>query len=197
MIEQPTRRELVAAGVAGVAGRALVATPASADDVKAPPSDAALMAGLVAVERQVLFVYERALRSGALQGRSLRTVEEIAAHERAHIAALERVLPALGVAAPGGPANVRAAAAALAKHHVAVDLRRPRRERAWVKLLGDVEDVLERNYHLAISLLRAPALMRLCAEIMASEGQHSALLATLRQHNLRKALPNAFVNGSR
>jgi hypothetical protein len=197
MAAQPTRRELVAAGLAGTAASWGVAPAAQAADAMPPPSDAQLMAGLVAVEREVLFVYERALGSGELKARWLRTVQEIAAHERAHIAALLRVLPALGASAPPGPAGVSAANAALAKHHMDVDLRRHRHEKDWVKLLGDVEDVLERNYHLAISLLRAPALIRLCAEIMASEGQHSALLATLRERDVRKALPDAFVNGSR
>lgn len=196
MTASPTRRQLVAAGLAGTAASWVAARPARADSATAVPSDAQLMAGLVAVERQVLFVYERALGSGELKGRWLRTAEEIAAHERAHIAALLQVLPALGASPPPGPAGVVAANAALAKHHMDVDLRHHRRAEDWVRLLGGVEDVLERNYHLAISLLRTPALMRLCAEIMASEGQHSALLATLRRHDIKKALPNAFVNGS-
>ncbi len=184
----------VLTGAAGVCG--LLGSPAALADTKPPPSDAELMGALVVVERQVLFVYGRALAAGVLQGRALSTAGELAAHERSHIARLELELPPLGASAPGdGPTSVAAANAALARHHVIVDLARDRVAKDWLKLLRDVEDVLERNYHLAISLLRHPGLIEVCAQIMASEAQHSALLATLRQRDIRKALPNAFVNG--
>jgi hypothetical protein len=77
-----------------------------------------------------------------------------------------------------------------------VDFSHSRTPRRWLKLLAGVEDVLERNYHLAISELRRPALLTLCAEILGSEAQHSALLGELLSpRNVEKAVPNAFING--
>jgi hypothetical protein len=66
----------------------------------------------------------------------------------------------------------------------------------WIAVMISVEAVLERNYHQALSQLRHPALMRLAAEILASEAQHTVLLDVLRNpHSAKKALPSPFING--
>jgi hypothetical protein len=160
------------------------------------PTDAMLIAGLLQVEGQVADVYARAIASGALTGAGLSLAREVLSHERAHTVALRRELRALGGSELPLPGTAKALEGALATHHVTVNLGAARTGRHWLKLLADVEDVLERNYHLAISELRRPALMTLCAEILGSEAQHSALLGEmLSPRNVQKALPNAFING--
>jgi hypothetical protein len=161
------------------------------------PSDAMLIAGLVQVEGQVEDVYARAIASGTLGGHPLALAREVLGHERSHAAALRRELGRLHGTELPLPRTQRALQTALAVHHVKVDLSRKRTTREWLRLLADVEDVLERNYHLAISELRRPALMTLCSEILGSEAQHSALLGEmLSPRNVEKALPNVFVNGA-
>lgn len=198
----PTRRQLILAGArlaaTGTAGGAVVpaAAAAAGSSTKPVPSDAELMAALLGVEQLVAFVYDRALRSGELGPRTARLTRELLAHEHAHARSLEALLPRLGVPAPPAPRTTDEAERALRTHHTVIDFHRRRSTRAWIRVMLDVEDVLERNYHTAISELRHPALLTLCAEILASEAQHSALLGELLQpHKANKALPSAFING--
>ena len=177
----------------------VVAVPAVAQTTTAQPpipTDPMLIALLLQIEGQVSDVYVRAIASGVLTGAALSLAREVLAHERAHAAALGRELRALGGSELPLPGSEKALERALRTHHVNVDLSAHRTVRHWLKLLADVEDVLERNYHLAISELRRPALLTLCAEILGSEAQHSALLGEmLSPRNVEKALPNAFING--
>jgi hypothetical protein len=184
----------VSAGLAG--GAAATARAQTGTGEKPIPTDPMLIAGLLQVEGQVADVYVRAIASGALTGAGLSLARELLSYERLHAAALHRELRRLsGIELPL-PGSEEALQRALATHHVIVDLSAQRTARHWLKLLADVEDVLERNYHLAISELRRPALMTLCAEILGSEAQHSAVLGELLSpRNVQKALPNAFING--
>lgn len=193
-----TRRQLLAQGaaLAGAAGLAVAAPAAQAAAAKPVPSDGALISLLAGVELLVAYVYDRALASGELAAAFIPLAETIVGHERAHARTLSAELPALGGPAPSSPANDREAEQALMTHHTKVDLAASRTSDAWVKLLFDVEQVLERNYHQAISELRRPALIRLCAEILASEGQHAFLLEWMRYPTkIEKALRSPFVNG--
>ncbi len=202
-----TRRELVsqaaALGAATIAagsfaqGAAAESTTSSAADGTPPPTDAVIIGGLVSVELLIEYVYLRALRSGSLSRRPQRLAQQIAAHELAHAQALSAELPRLGATAPNGPGDDAAAEAALSKHHVQVQFDKVRTERDWLRLMLSVEDVLERNYHQALFQLRRSRLLRLCAEIYASEAQHSAVLGVMRHPgDIKKAVPAAFVNGT-
>jgi Ferritin-like domain len=162
-----------------------------------PRSDAELIAGLAALERLAVYVYARALRSGQLSHHLHAAARQIAGHEREHADSLIAELPALGASAALAPGGDAAAEAALARHHVMVKFASLHSSRGWLRLLISVEEMLERNYHAALAELGRPALLRLCAEIMASEAQHSAVLGELLEpHDIDKALPNAFVNGT-
>jgi hypothetical protein len=202
-----TRRELVFEAVA-LGGAAIGATwfaqTAAADSTTSstsqgtpPPSDAMIIGGLVSVELLIEYVYLRALHSGRLSRRPHRLAQQIAEHERAHAQALSSELLTLGAISPGGPGTDGDAEAALSKHHVVVQFDQLRTDRDWLRLMLSVEDVLERNYHQALFQLRRFRLLRLSAEIYASEAQHSALLGVLRHPgDIKKAVPSAFVNGT-
>jgi hypothetical protein len=196
-----TRRELILGGLGLAAGGGFgsaVLPAAAAAAAKPVPSDGQLIQGLLGVEQLVAFIYERALRSGELRPRTARLTRQLLAHERAHARALSAQLPALEVfLVPVAPRTDDEAERALRQHHTVLRVDRHRSNGQWTKLMLDLEDVLERNYHMAISELREPVLLRLCAEILASEAQHSALLGEqLDPHRAAKALPDMFINGA-
>jgi Ferritin-like domain len=195
-----TRRELLAGGIGlaagGTLGAALPALAGADTTTKPIPSDAQLMQTLLSVEQLIVFVYERALGSGELAPRTARLTRELLAHERDHVRAVAARLPPLGIAAPRAPRNDAEAEQALKTHHTVVRFSRHRSDHEWIGVMMGVEDVLERNYHQALSELRHPALLRLAAEILASEAQHTVLLDVLRNpHSAKKALPSPFING--
>jgi hypothetical protein len=203
MDETRSRRRLFGDGVriaaAGTVGGALVPSLAGAADhkKKQPPSDATLVAQLIVLERVMQDVYGRAIASGKLDSAGLALAHDVLGHERAHESVLLRELRLLRGSELPTPRSTRELEKELAKHHTKVALDRHRSGRGWLKLLVDVEDVLERNYHTAISILRRTTLLTLASEILASEAQHSALLGDLLSpRNVQKALPNAFINGT-
>jgi hypothetical protein len=202
-----TRRELVTGAVAfggatiaaGAFARAAAGSSSTSSTSQGtpPPSDAMIVGGLVSVELLIQYVYLRALRSGRLSRRPHRLAQQIAAHELAHAQALSTELLTLGAVAPSGPSNDGDAEAALLNHHVPVQFDMLRTDRDWLRLMLSVEDVLERNYHHALFQLRHVRLLRLSAQIYASEAQHSAVLGVLRHPgDIKKAVPAAFVNGT-
>ncbi|MHB8694552.1 MAG: ferritin-like domain-containing protein [Solirubrobacteraceae bacterium] len=203
MSEPRSRRRLLADGArlaaAGAAGGALSSACAAGAETrkKPPPSDAMLVAQLIVLERVMQDVYGRAITSGQLDSGGLALAHEVLGHERIHESELRRQLRLLSGTALPVPRSTKELEKELAKHHTKVALDRHRSGRGWLKLLVDVEDVLERNYHTAISILRSSSLLTLASEILASEAQHSALLGDLLSpRNVQKALPNAFINGT-
>jgi hypothetical protein len=196
----PTRRQLLARGAA-VAATGLVTDPvaARAATTKPVPSDGEIVAMIAGIELLVAYVYDRAITSARLPPAVLTLAQEIVGHERTHADTLVAQLPALDggtIAAPGPPRDDAAAEKALATHHTKVVLGHSRTSREWIRLLFDIEEVLERNYHLAISQLRHASLLRLAAEILASEGQHALLLdELLHPGKADKWLASPFVNG--
>jgi hypothetical protein len=166
-------------------------------DPPQPPSDAALIAMMLQIEDLAAAVYERAIGSGRLLRASTSLARQLLGHERLHASALRRELGRLRGHQLREARTVKQLQAALSTHHTTVDFSVDRADRDWLRLLSDVEDMLERNYHLAISELRRASLLTLCAEILASEAQHSALLGELLSpDNVEDAVPNAFINGT-
>jgi len=197
-----TRRELIARAALG-AGGALAAAlemPALAragGAARVPLDEPQVLAQLAALEQLAIFSYSQALRAPALSGAGRALAGEVLAYEHAHLRALAARLKPLGISPPTPPSGPRAAARALAGHHLHVSFARRRSGGGWLGLLFDVEEVLERNYHAALAQLRSAPLLELCAEIYASEAQHSALLGELlHPRKPQLALPDAFVNGS-
>jgi hypothetical protein len=204
---QPTRRELLGragalgAGVAGTLAGGLAGGTLARGAAAAPahhfPSDPQLLAGLLSLEFAVAYAYQSALAARELGACARPLVNELLAHERFHARVLRRALTTLRSVAPAPPRTRAAAERVLARGHVRAQLGQRRGERGWVGLLYDTESLLERNYHTALVELRNPALQELCAEIYASEAQHSALLGELlHPREPALVLPAAFVNGT-
>jgi len=160
------------------------------------PSEGQVLGRLVEVEQLLLFSYQAALRSGVLSVASRAPVAQIAGYEREHVRALGARLAAMALPVPPPPADARAAAASLAVHHAHVDFERHRDDRGWLGLLLDVELLVQRNYHVALGYLQDPTLLALCAQIYASEGQHSALLGLRLHPGKPKLAIDPFVNGN-
>jgi hypothetical protein len=174
-----TRRALLGAGAAG----ALAAAGCGARGA-APPrgGDAGVLAGLLAVERELVGAWGALAR---LEGAHGQTARAVLAHEHAHVARLE--------------AELRAAAAGATVAPAPAPLRRAARMAAAAAASGDgpaalrAALALERQaagaYIAALPRLRTPARRSLAMALGASEAQHeSVVLAALG----RDPLPDAF-----
>lgn len=197
-----TRRELVGRAVAigGLAAAPSVRALLSAAPVAAATgveTDPGLLYELLGVELLVEFVYRRAVHSGLLSARSEHVAAKLLGHERAHAAALSRELERRGGGRPTAPASTTVADQALADHHVAQSLDGLASEHDWIGLLLEVEAVVQGAYYDALSELNDVRLLRIGAEILASEAQHATVLSRLLDaDDVSKAVPSAFVQGS-
>jgi hypothetical protein len=194
----PTRRELVRGGVlAGVSASTLARSTAAVAASAPAPSDAEVLARILAVEQLVVVGYRWAIASGVLSAEVGREVGELLGHELQHIAILERELRARHAAAPAQPAGTAAAQLALRRHHIRASPSRLRTQHQCLKLLIDLESLAEGAYFSAISKLHDPALLRTSAEIMGSEAQHWTVLSAAQHHgDVGKSVPYPFVQGS-
>ncbi len=69
-------------------------------------------------------------------------------------------------------------------------------QRDCLKILQQVESVLEGAYYRAAGSIADPAVIRTIAEIMAAEAQHLTVLTGLRHPGqYDRAVPSAFVEG--
>jgi hypothetical protein len=187
-----TRRRLVAGGAA-----ALACAAACADARADASSDGGELQKTLEVEQLVVISYRRALAGGALAAAVEQRVRTLLAQELDHVATLELELDRRGVAVPNPPTAVSAVQAALARHQLSVDLTRLHTQHDYLRLLIDVETVVEAAYFAAISKLGDASLVRLCVEAMGGEAQHWTVLSAL-QHpgQVAAAVPYAFVRGS-
>jgi len=152
--------------------------------------DAIAIADVIQVEDALVVAYRQALRSRTLGPRAARVVHSVYEHELAH-------LRALGAPVPAGPAALSAAAKLLAAHNVSESLTGLHDERTCLRLLLAVEAVAEGAYFKAMSKLESVRLLRLGAEIMASEAQHATLLTELlHPGDITRAVPDPFVVGT-
>jgi hypothetical protein len=198
-----TRRELVGRLLAGSgavsAGVALagLATAAPAAAVVLGKTDAQLTADLLAVELLVTAVYTRTLASGHLSPRGMRLARPLLVQERIHAVALGRELRALGGVAPAGPTTLAAVDGALSDRHVPGRVKDLHSERGCLQLLLDAESIAQGAYYTAMAKLQSRRLLLMSAQILASEGQHEAVLGELlRPKDLSVAVPYAFVEGT-
>jgi hypothetical protein len=200
MSRTATRRELlrraIATGGLGVAGP-VVLSPSNASAAPAvADSDAAVMTRLLRLELLVLFAYQHVLASTVTPSDARQVVAELVAHEQAHVRALSAAVRQLGGTLPAGPANVAAADKDLSGRRVAGRLGQLRGERDGLRLLLALARVATGAYFVAISKLDDPALLRLSAEIMASEAQHATALSVLLHPGAPwQAVPYALVQG--
>jgi Ferritin-like domain len=195
----PTRRELIASGVAvatigSVGGVLLGAGPATA----APPqTDADLLRTILSVELLAVFSYGQVLSSGKLSGDSDAVVRQLLGYEQAHIDILTAAIGKLGQQPPAAPADVAAADAELSVLHSGSSLASLNSEQDCLRLLIGVEGLTEGAYYVSISKFADPQLARTGASILAAEAQHwTALSGLLHPGDINKAVPGSFVEGS-
>jgi hypothetical protein len=200
-----TRRELlrrgIAAGSLGVAG-ATVLSPAAAlaavPNAPIPPSDVVVVGRLLRLELLVLYVYQHALATSLMASPARAVVADLRDQEAAHVHALSAALRRLGGTIPAGPANIASADKDLSHRNVAGRVGHLRGGRDALRLLLALEHVAEGAYFVSMSELGGPALLRLSAEIMASEAQHATVLSLLLHPGaLTQAVPYALVQGRR
>jgi hypothetical protein len=114
--------------------------------------------------------------------------------ERAHVATFTGALQRMGAEPPQNLGTVADADSVLAAHGIPNRLAHLRTERDCLTILVRVENVLANIYYHAILNLNDPHLIELCAQVLASEGQHACLLnLLLRPHDITLAVPSAYV----
>ncbi len=199
---RPTRRELLAAGGAGLASGSLMATaPASAAalaKVALPPRivDADRLKRLLSVELLILYCYDHVLSTSLLKPRARRLLLPLRGHEQAHVKALSTRLSALGGSPPQPPSSLEQANRDLARRRIGGRLGRLQGDRDALYLLLALEQVVIGAYFVALTKLEDPHLMRLAAEIMASDAQHEALVGeALYPGQTGYAVPYGLVQG--
>jgi Ferritin-like domain len=199
-----TRRQVISGLLAfgGIAAAgATVAAAGGADAAQAaaataPPSDADLVAGMLATEELAIAVYEAVLASNLLSPQPEHTARRALSQERAHVRALMPALEKLGGTMPPSLGGTAAIDKALADRHISGRLAKLRTEHDCVSLLLDLESELQATYFKAMSQLRNRGVMRLAAQIMANEAQHATAISEARRPgDIGQAVPYAFVEG--
>ncbi len=194
--DRSTRRELVSRGIATVAAVSVLTASLESVALASGDSDAQVLAATLAVEQIVIVAYHQALASGALEPAASRAVRRLLGQEHQHVSALSRELARLGAGPPSVPTDLASVQKALTAHHVPVSLTDLATRRDCLRLLIDVETVVEGAYYAAISKLHDPRLLGLSAAIMACEAQHWTLLSGLQSHgDVSQAVPYALVQG--
>jgi len=188
------------AGAAAGAGLWAVGTsvlrPADAD-AAAPQTDAELIRAILSVELLVVFSYEQVLSSGKLSADTEHVVRQLLDHEHTHVDVLSADLEELGQAPPDPPASVTAADAELSVLHGSAKLASLNSEEDCLRLLEQVESLVQGAYYVSMSKFADVKLARTCASILGAEAQHyTALAGLLHPGDINKAVPGAFVEGS-
>jgi rubrerythrin len=165
---EANRRQLIARALAAVV----------------PGSDASRLRAAVRAEQVLASTYSQVLTAGVLPAPAAAQARLFLSHERAHLAALQKQLLRLGGRALAPVAPIAGGI--------------PGREREAVRLLLALERVTLGVYYSVLGELRDPGAAQLAAEIMATDAQHATVLRqTLAPGDVTRAVPNAFVFGTR
>jgi len=184
---------LTAAGAAAFAA----AEPGRADAAGATaPADGELVRDMLAAELLAIAVYEGVLGSGLLSPQPERTARRVLAQERAHVRALGPALHELGSTMPPSLIGTAGVDKALAERRIAGRLDKLRTEHDCVSLLLDLESDVQSVYFKAMSRIQNLGVLRLAAQIMANEAQHSTAISEARRPgDIGQAVRYAFVEG--
>ena len=202
MDDGATRRDLLRRGLtaslAGAAGTTLLmpASAAAAGPPSPSASDTATLQRMLSVKLLSLFVYQQILAPTTLGSRAKRALRPLRAHEQAHVRVLSASLAALGAALPLGPASAAAADHDLGRREVPGRLGQLRGAHDALRLLLSVERVTIGVCFVALTKLEDPLLIRLAAQIMATDAQHEAVVGEVRSPgNGAMAVPYGLVQG--
>jgi bacterioferritin (cytochrome b1) len=191
-----SRRELAVRGIAtGGVGVAALRAVAAIADMPAPSANDLLRAAMSS-ELLAVFAYTRVSVHPGLTPTVARVTADFLAHERQHAQVLADELTQLGLAPPVAPSTADAADAQLSAHGGTMSFSELHDQRDCLKILQQVESVLEGAYFRAVTRVGDPAVLRTIAEIMAAEAQHWTALTGLRHPGqIDRAVPYAFVEG--
>jgi len=182
-----TRREALCVGLgAGAAVLAAATIPALLGVRGAfaqAEGDVEVLLAAIRLEQTAVVAYGTAASSGLLDRPFLATTRLLRGQEREHADALVAALRQLGGTAPPAP-----------RARDVPGLRDLRDQREVAAFALELEKMVVAAYHQAHQKLRAAALLRTSAQIMANEGQH---LVLVRQAMNRPPVPDAFETGQR
>ena len=172
---------------APVSRRAFVATIAVATVLPAraalaqPGGDREVLEAALRLEQTAVATYGAAARSGLLDRQATELSKLFGEQDQAHAEALTAALEALGASAPAPP-----------REDSIRRLGRLRTSAGFARIAIELELEAVAAYHEAQLELQDRELLSLCARIMASEGQHLALLRSLAG---KSPVPHAFERG--
>jgi hypothetical protein len=172
-----TRRALLGAGAVAALGTAGCGV---SRDRPAPPADADVLAGLLAVERELVTAWRAA---AALAGAEGATARAVLAHERTHVRRLEAALAGRSAAGAPVPSDVTRAARELRTQAGAGD------GPAALDAALALERAAAAAHIAALGRLRDPEARTLVMGLSGAEAQHAAAVALTLG---REPLPDAF-----
>ncbi len=189
-----SRRELIAGAlVSGGAASIAAAAPALAD---APVTDGSLLTTALAMERFTVLAYRHIITLPAVGAQSRRLLRAFLRQNRAHAHSLEVELKALGVAVAAPPTKLAEVDQALSQHHMSGTLETLSTLKDAIQYLLDVEALCEGAYYAAVGSLSATGPLVRCAQALANDAQHSALLAeVLYPTQVTQYVPYWYVAG--
>ncbi len=196
----PTRRELIRGGIiaggGALAGAGGLLAGASAAAAMASPAETRALTHALELEQLIVIAYRQVLGSPVVKPATRPQLTTMFDHEVQHVKLLERALTERGETVPTPP-SLNDAQAALSRHDVHWSLTRLPNQHDCLKLLVDVESLVENGYFKALSAVQDATLLKLCAEIMGCEAQHWTVLSGLLNHqDAKRAVPYPFVEGT-
>jgi Ferritin-like domain len=190
-----SRRGLAASVLVGGVGAIVLADEAAASPIP-PATPAQALHATLSLELLAVYAYQRVATQTTLRPLVSQVVGEYLLHEQQHVRALSDQLARLGGAPPSAPADGIAADAILSAHGGTGSFSALRSQRDCLKILQQVEEVVQGGYFLAVAQVADPAIVRTFAEIMANEAQHlTSLTGLLHPNGIDRAVPYAFVEG--
>lgn len=187
---EASRRDLLRRGLAwGGATLAASSIPSllNARDAFAEADDeAGILKAAIGLEEVAVFAYTKAGHSGLLDPAFLSVAKLFAGHEEAHRDALKIALEQVG----GGPPP--AAPMRTGDTKLLAPLAKAKTQAAIATYAIELETTAVGAYYDANLKLQSSRILKTCAQVMANEGQH---LAVLRGLTGRPPVPNAFETG--
>jgi demethoxyubiquinone hydroxylase (CLK1/Coq7/Cat5 family) len=143
-----------------------------------------------------VFCYQQVLQSETLAPEAEPAIRHILAQEQTHIDVISDELARFGQLPPSPPSSVAAADGELDALHASGSLSALHSQQDSLRLLEGVEELVQGAYYQSLTKLTDTRLSRVCASILAAEGQHYTVLGDLlHPGEIDKAVPNAFVEG--